>query len=167
MAKTLCINQLPSDQNMMKPQMRFLWIPFIIFWSGCRVWNSKIFLSQSSSIEHATGHSSLDSSIIFVAYFVRPVPLRSSVGNLKLRNNLGRGFSGSVSPSVASVLPSGFCHAIISTRTRSERCELRLFKIQYHFIPYLAYKLPLQIRHQFLAFPFMSFETCFGGLFRF
>ena len=133
MAKTLCINQLPSDQNMMKPQMRFLWIPFIIFWSGCRVWNSKIFLSQSSSIEHATGHSSLDSSIIFVAYFVRPVPLRSSVGNLKLRNSFGRGFSGSGSPSVASVLTSGFYHAIISTRTWSEQSELRLFKIKISF----------------------------------
>ena len=88
-----------------------------------RVQDSKMFLSQSSSMEHATGHSSLDSSIIFVAYFVRPVPLRSSVGNLKLRNSLGRGFSVSGSPSVASSLTSGFFHTIISNKspTRSNR----------------------------------------------
>ena len=88
-----------------------------------RVRDSKMFLSQSSSMEHATGHSSLDSSIIFVAYFVRPVPLKSSVGNLKLRKSFGRGFSTSGSPSVASSLTSGFFHTIISKKspTRSNR----------------------------------------------
>ena len=82
-----------------------------------RVQDSKMFLSQSSSMEHATGHSSLDSSIIFVAYFVRPVPLKSSVGNLKLRNSFGRGFSCAGSPSAASSLTSSFFHAIISDKT--------------------------------------------------
>ena len=72
----------------------------------------KIFLSQSSSIEHAIGHSSLDSSSIFVAYFVRPVPLKSSVGNLKLRNSFGRGFSGCGSSSLGSSLTSGSFYAI-------------------------------------------------------